>query len=379
MTGRIDEDKLFFWKKDDDPRLTVRNSVNVDGIDREDRRVRLENGEDLHYDRMILAPGGRPFIPPACSNRTCGLGVFPVRDLASARAVRKWIPDHREITVLGGGLVGIKTAVQLRYSGFPVTLVEKENHLLPNLLSPDAANHIADHLQGSGLDVRAGSTVDEIRGDDSGCLKAVRISGKWLACRTLLVAIGSTPKLDFLVGSGFLINNELVVTPALQTSDQSVFAAGDAVTIKTADGVRYTPWTWPQAVIQGKLAGANLFRDAPVSLGAMTRVNAQNIAGMSIAVLGARPPGSAIAAGPVLPGPGKRELFVQNNRIAGGALIGDISGAGRLHAAMIAGENVANNISELAKAGMSAITGNAWRHLGQRRRARFYASEGNTP
>ena len=85
---------------------------------------------------------------------------------------------------------------------------------------------------------------------------------------------------------------KLRVSAALQTKDPRIFAAGDAVTIFTADGKKYTPWTWPQAVSQGKLAAANLYRSQPVPLKALTRVNSMNLQGLSLNMLGAFVEGS---------------------------------------------------------------------------------------
>ena len=195
MLGKIDAQKLFFWRQGHDPLLALRLNADIVSIDRENRLLHLDDGETLAYDRLILAPGGRPFVPPVCTSQSCRLGVFPVRGLADARAVRRWLPDHRNITILGGGLVGVKTAVQFALAGFPTILVEREDHLLPNLLAHRAALPIADHLRNLGVDVRTGSTIEEIRGDREGDLKQVRISGQWALCDTLLVAIGSTPEL----------------------------------------------------------------------------------------------------------------------------------------------------------------------------------------
>ena len=95
---------------------------------------------------------------------------------------------------------------------------------------------------------------------------------------------GSVPELDLLNGSGLLQAGCLEVTPALQTRDEHIFAAGDAVTI-VKDG-RFTPWTWPQAAAQGKLAALNLFAPVPVPLNCLSRVNSMNLNGLPLAGLG---------------------------------------------------------------------------------------------
>lgn len=370
MLGKIDAHKLFFWQQDqEDPLLTLRLNVNVASVDRSKRLVHLEDGDSVAYDRLILTPGGRPFVPPVCTSRSCSLGVFPVRSLVDAGAVRRWLPDHRNIAILGGGLVGVKTAVQFSLAGFPTILVEREDHLLPNLLSRRAALPIAEHLRSLGVDVRTATTIEDIRGDRNGELKEVRIGGEWSSSDTLLVAIGSAPDLGFLESSGLLENGELVVAPTLQTADRHVFAGGDAVTIRTDDGTTHRPWTWPQAIAQGKLAGANIYRSAPLPLGNFSRVNAQNVAGLPLVVLGGKPDRFSAVSEYSAPPRWWREWYREDDRVVGGALVGDIAGAGPLHFKMTTGQ-------VLTDAGIKpdarAFARSAWKHLGQNRTVRFF-------
>ena len=185
--------------------------------------------------------------------------------------------------------------------------------------------------------VRTGSTVEDLH-SDGGSIRAVRVSGRWFDCRTLLVAAGSLPELSFLADSGLLRDGALAVAATLQTVDPAIFGAGDAVTI--VERGSFTPWTWPQAVVQGRLAAANLYAAAPLSLACLSRVNAMNLNGLSLAVLGAPVPG---ALRRVFAPPGTsvfRELYLVDGRIVGGALVGDIAGAGRLHSMMSSGERV---------------------------------------
>ena len=373
MLGKLNEQKLFFRQQNHDPMLALRLNSAVVGVDLDNRQVRLDNGEVLAYDRLILAPGGRPFVPPVCRSRTCRLGVFPVRSLADARAVRRWLPDHRRITVLGGGLVGVKTAVQFVLAGFKPILVEKEAHLLPNLLAPGTAHPVADHLRNLGVDVRTQATVEDIRGGRQGDLKEVRISGTWAACDTLLVAIGSTPDLGFLENCGLLEDGELMAAPSLQTADRYVFAAGDAVTIRTADGVLHRPWTWPQAVSQGRLAGTNVYRPAPLTLNDFNRVNAQNIAGLPLVVLGGRPEYDCTVSEFAVPPQWWREWHRQKNRVVGGALLGDISGAGPLHYRMTTG---VLSSGDAVRPHAAAFSGETWKHLKQQRTVRCFHVKG---
>ncbi len=328
MSGQVEEEKLYYWRPAEDPLLQLRTGTKVKSLDRSAQILFLEKGEKLAYDRLILTPGGQPIVPPLGKADSLR-GIFPVRTLAAARKIRQWASEHREVAVLGGGLVGVKTAVAFRNAGFPVSLIEKEDHLLPQALSANAAGPIAAHLRKLGIGLFLGQMVEEMRGERAN-LRALKSRGEWISCQTLLIAAGSKPNLDFLEGSGLLREGELLVSSALQTMDPKVFAAGDAVTISAA-GQKFIPWTWPQAVSQGKAAARNLYQPVPMPLIDLTRPNSMHIQGLSFVVLGA-PQADAEVISCARPDEGiYRELFLRDGHIVGGALVGDISGAGFLH------------------------------------------------
>jgi NADPH-dependent 2,4-dienoyl-CoA reductase/sulfur reductase-like enzyme len=367
MTGKLEEEKLFSLIPEG-PFFVPLTGVRVSAVDRSARLVRLESGEELAYDHLILAPGGRPIMPPLCVQQSCN-GIYPIRDLTTARAIKKWLPNHQNVVILGGGLVGVKTAVILVESGLKVTVVEKENHLLPQALSPDAAARVATHLREIGVSLILGSSVHDIY-TRKGALTAVETEERRVPCQSLLVAAGSHPRVAFLEDSGLLEDGALVVNQTLRTSDERIYGAGDAVTIR-GEGL-VTPWTWPQAVSQGKLAAANLYASAPASLRVLTRVNCMNLHGLPLAILGAPVPGAEVMR---LASPADavfRELFIIESRIVGGALVGDISGAGPLHALMNSGTETNAGNTSLLKPSKRTLAGLPWSFVGQKRRAHFF-------
>jgi len=342
MAGQLREENLFFWPLPDDPLLQVLTGLKVQFLDRANQSLHLENQEKISYQRLILTPGGRAIMPP-CEGIDYLRGIFPVRSLAEARKARDWLSRSQKIMVLGGGLVGVKTAVSLRTAGLQVTLVEKEDHLLPQALTTPAARLVESHLRKMGIDLFLGQTLEEIEGEE-GELKSVKLTGTNFPCQTLLIAVGSIPNVAFLEGSGLLEDGELLVSPAMQTRDPKIFAAGDAVAISTPGGEKLTLWTWPQAVCQGNLAAANVYRLVPGTRNFFTRPNAMNLHGLSIVILGA-PRSGAERISYQSPGEGVyREVFLLDGKIVGGALLGDISGAGILHAYMIDGKVIDKNL-----------------------------------
>lgn len=376
MTGVMPEEKLFFQRPDDPVGYETRLGVRALALDREQNHLSLGNGEVVGYERLILAQGGRPILPPMFADRRLPAGSFPVRSLTVARRIKDWLPEHRRIVVLGGGLVGSKTSVFLAMGGCQVTLVEREPHILPTVLSERTAAPLQRHIANLGIDIRVNATIDEIETEGDKVARARLSTGEWLPCETLLIGIGGTPDIGFLADSDLIDGEELVVNPGLQTRDPNIFAIGDAVTIETAEGEHHQPWTWPQAVSQGKRAGDNAFRPSAAPVPRVTRVNAQNISGIPLMILGGPGVGSEVVSRPD-PDPGVwREFFMEADRIVGGALVGDIAGAGPLHFRMANGEAVGGEAPQHLQRRTRAFAAESWGRLARARRARRFAMEG---
>jgi NAD(P)H-nitrite reductase large subunit len=334
MVGTLPEKKLFFHRGDADPLLTVLSGVRVKSLNQCERRLLLDGGEALSYDRLILAHGGEPYLPGILAGLPCR-GIFPVRDLTTARATKAWLTNHRKVVVFGGSLVGVKTAVHLSQAGFAVSLVVRRGHILLRALSPEAAEVVEAHLRNLGIEICTNAALEEIR-QKNGEINALKAGGRWLSCGTLLIAAGISPDIAFLKGTNLLMDNELVVSPALQTRDPRIFAAGDVAVIASR-GEKISPNTWPQAVSQGRLAAENLYRSSPASHRDLTRINAMELHGIAMVVLGPPVAGADVISHARPEASVRRELFLVDGRPVGGALIGDISAAGTLHALINAG------------------------------------------
>lgn len=347
MVGALPEEKLFFPRKEDDPLMTVRNGVRVKTLDRKGSRLLLDNGETLLYDRLILAHGGDPYLPGILAGPPCK-GIFPVRDLTTARATRAWLTGHRQVIVFGGSLVGVKTAVHLSQAGFEVSLVVRRGHILLRALSPEAAQVVEAHLVKMGIRLCVNSPLEDIR-VEQGAITALKAGAQWIPGNTLLVAAGTAPDTSFLEGTGLLTDGQLIVSPALQTADPRIFAAGDVAIIAHATGEKISPNTWPQAVSQGRLAAENLYRNSPLPHRDLTRVNAMELHGLAMVILGPPVDGAEVISYARPEENMRRELFLVGGKPMGGALIGDISAAGTLRALISAGREINTGDASLLK------------------------------
>jgi NAD(P)H-nitrite reductase large subunit len=267
------------------------------------------------------------------------------------------------VIVFGGSLVGVKTAVHLKQAGFEVSLVVRRGHVLLRALSPEAARVVEAHLVKMGILLFVNSPLEELR-VEQGAITALKAGEKWISGNTLLVAAGTAPDTSFLEGTGLLTDGQLVVSPALQTADPRIFAAGDVAVIAHTTGEKISPNTWPQAVSQGRLAAENLYRNQPLPHRDSTRVNAMELHGLAMVILGPPVDGAEIIAYERPEENVRRELFLVGGKPVGGALIGDISAAGTLRALIGAGREVNSGDASLLTPTGSVIR--FQRHSGRR-------------
>lgn len=358
ITRTIEEHRLFFSEERRPNGVTLETGVRVESLDPRSRTLGLSDGREVAYERLIVACGAKPIVPSPCDTRY--RGVFAVRSLKDGRAIRDWLSKDRAVVVLGGGLVGVKTASHLAEAGYRVTVVEREERLLPQALSARAAERARRHLESMGVFVITGSSVEEMD-VSGGAIKSVRVGGRWRACGSLLVAVGAVPNIAFLEGTGLVREGELVVNLYLQTPDSRIYAAGDGVTIR-AEGREFRPWTWPQAVLQGKIAAANLFRESKISLLDTYRANTMNLSGLPLAILESPGAKAEVVSYECREKGLYREIFLDNGRIVGGALLGDMRGAGNLYRAMVSGV-VLEDPFQWVRPHSSVVPGKVWSAL----------------
>ena len=118
----------------------------------------------MNYDKLVLATGGSPFVPPM---KGVDLdGVFKIRTLDDGKRVKEWSENCKSALVTGAGLIGIEIAYAFKKMGLKVTLCEMLPQIVPRSLDPDMAKIITDYLIEEGIDVVLGQPITELKGKD---------------------------------------------------------------------------------------------------------------------------------------------------------------------------------------------------------------------
>lgn len=217
--------------------------------------VRLASGEELPFDRCLVATGGRARrldVPGA------GLeGVMTLRTLADARALREAAAGGARVAVVGGGFIGAEAAASLRARGCAVDLLMLERSVLEGPLGPALGAILSARLSDMGVRLHPGAAVAALEGDGRGRVARVRAGdGTAVEADLVLLGVGMAPALELAEASGLALERGgIACDESLRTSRPRVFAAGDVASPRSpVAGGRIRVEHWAEALNQGKLA-----------------------------------------------------------------------------------------------------------------------------
>jgi nitrite reductase (NADH) large subunit len=224
----------------------------VTALDRAQRVVTARSGRRAGYDRLLLAPGSKPFVLPVPGRDLPGVVSF--RDIADVQAMLEASRRHRRAVVIGGGLLGLECAYGLKRRGMDVTVVHLMDRLMERQLDPAAAALLQQHLEASGLDILLTAQTEAILGTDRA--SAVRLQdGREIAADLVVMAAGIVPNLDLARAARLPCERGVLVNDTLQTFDPRIYAVGECVQHRKAIYGLVAPLYEQSRVCANHLAG----------------------------------------------------------------------------------------------------------------------------
>ncbi|HSD19907.1 MAG TPA: FAD-dependent oxidoreductase [Anaeromyxobacter sp.] len=206
--------------------VTFRTGVRVAAIDRAARRVALEGGETLGYDKLLLATGGTPR-----RLTSGGDGVVYYRTVADYRRVQA-LPVGKHVAVVGGGFIGSEIAASLATNGYRVTLLFPEEGIGARLFPRDLAVHLNGYYAEREVEVRPGEKLTSLTADGAGF--TLRTDRAELRADLVVAGLGILPNDGLAAAAGLQVEDGIVVDETLRTADPAVFAAGDVARFPNA-------------------------------------------------------------------------------------------------------------------------------------------------
>ncbi len=321
--------------------VDVRVGAWVDAVDLDGRELRLAGGERIAYDRLALATGSQPLLPPIPGIDLAG--VHPFRGPEDTTAIRAAAAGGvRRAVVIGGGLLGLEAARGIAAQGCPVTVVHLMDRLMERQLDAGAAAQLLPALAGLGIDVELERATEAIVGDTSAT--GLRFAGgEELEADLVVVSIGIRAETALARSMGLTCGRGIVVDDAMRTSADGVVAVGECAEHRGMVYGLVAP-----IMDQAKVAAATLLGDDAAYAGSVMSAKLK-VAGIDLVTVGdaTGPVESVVAdadAGIY------RKLVVRQGRAAGAVLLGDTRGSEALLAAVRGGEPVEDALARLVEA-----------------------------
>lgn len=231
---REPDDILLRHQGVDDLELDWRMDARAAALDLAGRAVELHDGERIAFDGLVIATGATPRRLP---NQPVLPGVFTLRTIDDALAIRELLHAHPRVVVVGAGFIGAEVAATCRQRGLDVTLLEAMPQPMVRGLGPELGAVIAGVHRDHGVDLRLGAGVEAIEG--AGRVERVRLTdGTAIDADLVVVGVGVVPETGWLEGSGLALDNGVVCDETCLAAP-GVVAAGDVA-------------RWPNPLFDGR-------------------------------------------------------------------------------------------------------------------------------
>jgi len=255
LAGEISQEDLYvhppswYEKKG----IEVHLGARVIRLMPDQKRILLADGTEVPYDCLLLATGSAPFVPPL--EGTDRKGVFTLRTLDDALAIKEYASRCREAVVIGGGLLGLEAARGLKVLGLAVTVLEFSPRLLPRQLDDEGAAIFRRLIEGLGIRVALNADARAIlgNGEVSG---AVLRDGREFPAQMVLITAGVRSNTDLATEAGLPVDRGVVVDECMATGAPDIYSAGDVASFRGR--------SWgiiPVAQAQAVVAAANMAGD----------------------------------------------------------------------------------------------------------------------
>jgi NADPH-dependent 2,4-dienoyl-CoA reductase/sulfur reductase-like enzyme len=218
----------------------------VDSIDALARRVSLDDGTNMAFDKLLIATGADPVkLPLPGADRQ---HVYYLRTLGDSRAIIAAATTAKRALVMGASFIGLEVAASLRARGLEVTVVAPEERPLERVLGAQVGDFIKRLHEQHGVVFRLGKTGKAIESDH-----VVLSDGESIAADLVVIGVGVRPNIALAEGAGLDVDKGIVVNDELETSVPGIFAAGDVARYpdtRSGKAIRVEHWVHAQRMAQ---------------------------------------------------------------------------------------------------------------------------------
>ena len=258
LTGDILEErlqlkKLDYYKANNIQVLLANRAVK---IDRDSKKIYLQNGEKIDYTKLVIATGSRAKKEPLDEGDDYS-NVFYLRNLYDAKNLKNALHLGKKILIIGGGYLGLEVASVCSLYGMNTIVVEGADRILKRVAGEPTAAYLRQIFSIKGVEIIENDFVKKINNVESNVTSVELGSGKIIYIDTLLIASGGYPEVDLAEEANLQIENGIKVNERLETNDPSIYAAGDCASFyHNGDFLRLE--SVGNAIDQGKTVALNI-------------------------------------------------------------------------------------------------------------------------
>ena len=259
FSGELERERLLLRSAHfyEQAQVEVTLGVRATAIDRIDQRLRLSDGTELRYDKLLLCIGSRnrQLDVPGKDLR----GIHYLRTMADVDDIRGEIAGARRLVVVGAGYIGLEAAASARHLGLDVTVLEMADRPMNRVVAPEISAFYRRRHEREGVHLFCNTSVTSFVGADDGRVRAVACGEREFPCDFVIVGVGIVPESTLAASAGLRCENGITVDEACQTSDPNIYAAGDCTCHPSVRyGRRLRLESVDNAVEQAKTAATNI-------------------------------------------------------------------------------------------------------------------------
>lgn len=307
-------------------------------IDRPRKQVHTQKGIVVDYDRLILATGSKPFVPPVKGADLKGVVSF--RDIYDVNTMLEYCENKRNAVVIGGGLLGLEAAYGLKRRGMNVTVLHLMNRIMERQLDDRASQMLRHSIEQKGIRIITEANTEELVGTD-GQVRQVRLKdGTVLDADLVVFAVGIRPNISLAQSAGLRTNRGVMVNDTMQTFDPSIYAVGECIEHRSQTFGLVEP-LWGQAFI----CASHLAEHGSLTFKAPTVPTQLKVSGVDVFSAGNFEPKDDFED--IILNDEKRQIYkriiIQQDKVIGAVLFGDTED-GAWYAELIADQTPISNI-----------------------------------
>ena len=196
-------------------------------IDRPRKHVYTEKGEVISYDRLILATGSKPFVPPIPGSDL--KGVLSFRDIYDVNSMLDYCKTWKNAVVIGGGLLGLEAAYGLKQQGMNVTVLHLMDRIMDRQLDSKASQMLKTAIEQKGITILTAANTEGLIGEEGHVTQVKLKDGTVLDADLVVFAVGIRPNMTLAQSAGLRCNRGVLVNDTMQTFDPSIYAVGECI------------------------------------------------------------------------------------------------------------------------------------------------------